>query len=245
MDESSLKCHQPWFVFCESSGVQNSATPCCSLPPWHTVLSVTPLIKRRVGFPAVNTNRQCQWRLPAVGRECKQGCQYIKKESKIRGKQAFEDVLNELVKSVSLSFLMCVFVCWGFSGAGGKGGRRAWWQIHGWKWLRALLAPRLKRLIDCGSWLTLEKRQTSFPHFQLHPPELLFKKISFKDVKRETSTLTWEAREGSGWHLDSPAACHVPKPSVDLHGWRASRFWIDLLLLLWWMVKAVVECLAL
>ena len=92
-----------------------------------------------------------------------------------------------------LAGLLCATVC--FGRGRGVGGLHYIWHIWDWKWFCALLTHRLKRLIDCGSWLTLERRQPASPgafFFFFIPP------LASEQVKREMYDLTWESWEVSG-----------------------------------------------
>lgn len=57
---------------------------------------------------------------------------------------------------IKLTGLLCMTVCFCMWWVGGL---YYMWHIHAGKWSCALLTHRLKRLIDCGSVLTLERRQ--------------------------------------------------------------------------------------
>lgn len=47
-------------------------------------------------------------------------------------------------------------------------GRHYWWHIYNRKWFGALWTHSLKRLIDCGGWLTLVRRQPVSLTFSLN-----------------------------------------------------------------------------
>lgn len=128
-----------------------------------------------------------------------------------RSKQVFEDILYDSVKSLPLSSRRLLHVtvcfCWVRDGVGGL---YYIWHIHAWKWFCALLTHRLKRLIDCGSWLTLERRQPVSLTFTFTLGSfiyLFFFLLVSEEVKRKMYDLTWESREEGGtWpHLQHNA----------------------------------------
>lgn len=76
-------------------------------------------------------------------------------------------------------------------------GRHYWWHIYNRKWFGALWTHSLKRLIDCGGWLTLEGRQPVSLTFSLNLWSFLVRALS-EGGKRKIFVLTWESQEVRG-----------------------------------------------
>lgn len=153
-------------------------TPC----PFHSTLDEV------VGLSAgVNTNRQRK--RVSRGPLAQANSRAEKKNLEgIRSKQVFELSLSLVWLShmppIQLTGLLYMTVCF-CRGCNGVGGPYYIWQIHARKWSCALLTHRLKRLIDCGSWLTLERRQPvslffsfTFGSFLFPPTPLLLRNWS-------------------------------------------------------------------
>lgn len=158
-------------------------------PPWHTVLSIAPLMKLQ-GLPAgTNANRQLQrvsqglltWGWTRAEKKNRK-----QKQETTRSKHVFA-----LVSQKPPTEPICDYV------HDRVGGLHYWWHICNRKRFGALWTRSLKRLIDCGGWLTLERRQPVSLTFSFNLWSFFVCALS-EGVKGEIFVLTWESQEERG-----------------------------------------------
>lgn len=166
-------------------------------PSWHTVLSVAPLMKLQGSSAGINANRQLQrvsqglltWGWSRAGKKTPKTSPKTKRKHRKRWEVNIF-LRTSCISQSKTSHWAHMWLCaWK--------GRHYWWHIYNRKWFGALWTHSLKRLIDCGGWLTLEGRQPVSLTFSLNLWSLLVRALS-EGGKRRIFVLTWESQEVRG-----------------------------------------------